>query len=618
MTLLFSLISVQAVLGAIDNLWHHEITERLPAKRSAAPEIALHAVREFLYAFLFIALAWFEWRGAWAALLVAVLATEIVVTLADFIVEDRTRKLPPFERILHTILAIVFGAVVAVLTPILLSWWAQPTAVVPVFHGAFSWLFTVFAAGVFAWSVRNALAVLHHRRPPEWVREPITAGTLDAPATVLVTGATGFIGGHLVRHLVARGDSVIVLTRDAEKALDRFGPHVRIVTDLDGISHDIRLDAVVNLAGARILGIPWTKARRRHLLGSRIETTRALVALCARLACPPRVVVSASAIGYYGVRGDECVDEQGEPQPVFQSQLCREWEDEARKLESAETRVVRLRFGLVLGVDGGALPELARPVRAGVGAMIGTGRQWVSWIHVEDLVKLIEYALDTPGFHGAFNAVAPAPVRHAEMQRSLARTLRRPLWLRVPAFVPRACLGEMAQLLVDGQRVIPARIMAAGFAFRYPTLQDALDHLLGAGAQSRDADLAEIYYNGECPVCRAEMSHYARVCADASMSLRFIDATKQVDGLAACGLRREHLERRVYLRDTEGRLLSGMAALFELWSRMPGYRWLPVLLGAPLLRQLSTVVYDQVIAPGLAFWARRRARAGGPSQAIDT
>lgn len=607
MTALFTLISVQAVLGAIDNLWHHEITERLPAKRAAAPELALHAARECLYAFLFIALAWFEWHGAWAALIALVLVTEVGVTLADFIVEDRTRNLPPFERVLHTVLAVTFGAVVALLAPHLLQWWAQPSAIVPAFYGAFSWLFTAFAAGVFAWSVRNATAVLRHRRPPEWVREPIAAGTRDAPATVLVTGGTGFIGGQLVRRLVARGDRVTVLTRDADKARDRFGPHVRVVTDLQDVSSPV--DAVVNLAGAPILGMPWTNGRRRKLLDSRLATTRAIGALCARLPRPPAVVVSASAIGYYGVRGDEPVDEQGDSQPIFQSQLCREWEEEACRLESEQTRVVRLRFGLVLGGDGGALPQLARPVSMGIGAVIGSGRQWVSWIHIEDLVAMIERALDDPGWRGVFNGVAPEPVTHHRMQRALARTLRRPLWLRLPGFVLRAGLGEMAQLLVDGQRVVPAHALAAGFTFRHSRVQDALDHLLRGAVKSDDVPLGEIYYNGECPVCRAEMRRYSKVCADASISLQFVDATRQDGILAAYGLGREHLWRRLYLRDTRGRLLSGLPAMIELWSRMPGYRWLSALLRWPLLRRPSEAVYDLVIAPALAFWARRRMRA---------
>src|SRR5258708_3102112 len=175
MTLLFTLIIAQALLGAFDNLWHHEITERLPSKRSAARELALHAAREFLYAFLFFAFAWYEWRGLWAALIGAVFVVEVIITLADFIVEDQTRRLPRLERVLHTILAMNVGAVLIVLAPILGEWWSQPTTVRPVAHGAISWIFTVFSAGVLSWSVRNALAVLRHRPPPEWLRNPLKA-----------------------------------------------------------------------------------------------------------------------------------------------------------------------------------------------------------------------------------------------------------------------------------------------------------------------------------------------------------------------------------------------------------------------------------------------------------
>lgn len=380
MNLLFALITAQVVMGAFDELWHHEIKERLPAKRAAARETALHAAREFLYALIFFALAWYEWRGAWALLLAAVIIAEIPITLLDFIEEDRSRRPPPLERVLHTVLAINLGLVLAVLAPITLAWWRAPTGVVSVDHGVFSWLLTLFAVGVFAWSVRNALAVLRHRRPPEWVRDPIVAGERTAASrTVLISGATGFVGGHLVRRLVARGDTVLVYARDADRALDRFGPHVHVVTNLDVIEPSARIDAIVNLAGARILGLPWTRGRRRTLIASRLQTTRALVALCARLERPPRVFVSASAIGYYGTRGEQRLDEQSPPQPIFQSVLCQQWEEAAVAAEAIGARVVRLRFGLVLGRDGGALPSLALPVRLGLGAVLGSGKQWVSW-----------------------------------------------------------------------------------------------------------------------------------------------------------------------------------------------------------------------------------------------
>ena len=475
---LFPMIILQTLLGALDNLWHHELTEHLPSSRSASGELSLHAVRELLYTFVFLGLAWFRWQGGWALVLAGVLTLEIAVTLADFVVEDRTRRLPASERILHTVLAINFGAVLALLAPVLESWWAMPTGVVGVSHGPFSWIFTVFAFGVFAWCVRNALAVLKLRRPPEWVREPLQVGASRSSRVVLVTGATGFIGGHLVRRLIRRGDQVIVLTRNPDRALDRFGPHVRIVSSLNGLEADVRIDAVVNLAGERIMGIPWTRARRRSILDSRLDTTRAVIALMARLDRTPRVLVSASAVGYYGARGDEFVDEDGGPMPIFQSTLCREWEAAADAGKALGARVVKLRIGLVLARDGGVFPPLVRPIRLGLGTILGGGAQWVPWIHIRDLIRLIEFVLETPAARGPVNAVSPTPLTHLQMQQALAKALHRPLWLRVPAGVLRSALGEMAQLIVDGQRVVPNRLVSLGFHFRYAHFQEALPNLL--------------------------------------------------------------------------------------------------------------------------------------------
>jgi uncharacterized protein len=609
MTVLFTLLTVQALLGAFDNIWHHEITERFASKRSASGELTLHAARELIYAAVLLQLGWLELHGAWALLLAAALIIEVIITMADFLLEDRTRHLPPFERILHTILAINFGMILITFAPILTHWWSLPTAIAHVNYGPTSWFFSLFAFGAAAFALRNALAVLNLRRPAEWVRDPINAHTNPNTRTVLVTGGTGFIGGHLIRRLLTRGDRVVLLTRDADRALDRFGPHVRIITALTELRHDERIDAIVNLAGARILGLPWTKARRAHLINSRVNTTRSVVELCGRLTRPPRILVTASAIGYYGLGGDEPIDESGSPQPIFQSQLCQEWEAAASAAETLGARLVKLRIGLVLARSGCALPQLARPVRFGLGAILGSGKQWVSWIHIGDLVRLFEFALDTPTCKGAINAVTPAAATHAQMQRLLAKVLHRPIWMRIPAIFIRTGLGEMSQLLVDGQRVAPTQALAAGFTFKFPNLDGALEHLLGNSATATtNSTPADIYYNGECPICRTEMEHYAELCATSHPELRFIDSTQQSNVFASCGLRPEHLERRVYIKDSEGRILSGMPAIISLWSRMPRYGWLAMTLNLPLLRPATAVLYDHVVAPTLAHWARTRDR----------
>jgi uncharacterized protein (TIGR01777 family) len=483
MSLVLALLTIQIALGALDNLWHHEITERLPAKRAARAELATHALRELCYGVLFGALAWRSWHGAWSFAIAALLLVELAVTLTDFVIEDSTRRLPRLERILHTVLAINFGALLLAFAPILLDWARQPTGVVPSAHGSvWSWFLTACSATVLAWSARNALASLRHFQPAAWERRALKPAIKPNPKRVLISGATGFIGRHVVYALIERGDSVIVLTRTRHKAEYLFGPHANIVTSVEALGNDTRIDAIVNLAGAPLAATWWTERRKHALLAGRLSVTEALVALAARLATRPRTWINASAVGYYGVRNDDApLHEKAPPQPIFQSELCRRWETAANRASDLGVKVALLRMGVVLGADGGALPALARPVRLGVAAVMGRGRQWVSWIHVDDLVALLLFVLDEETLAGPLNATAPAPVRHAELMEAIAAALRtRPLRIAMPESALRFGLGELAQFFVDGQRVLPERAAALGFHFRYATAGAALENLLAS------------------------------------------------------------------------------------------------------------------------------------------
>ena len=613
MTLVFSLLTVQTLLGAVDSLWNHQIATRLAQRRAARLELALHAARAFAFALLLVALAWREWHGGWAVALGALLLLQTVICAADFVVEDRTRRVSAFERALHTVLTLLFGVVLMALAPRLIEWFALPTAIVGAAHGTFSVAFSVFAAAMAAWGLRDALASLRHFRPAEWVREPILSPDKPSGRAVVVGGATGFIGGHVVRALRRRGDAVWVWTRDADRALERFGPHVHVVTALTDIPATTHIDAIIALAGAPVIGPPWTRARRQLLIDSRVKTTQALLDWSATRT-PPRVLITASAIGFYGpyhgIAGDAWLEETSPAKEAFQSRLCQEREAVADAGEAQGMRVVNVRIGLVLGRDGGIFPRLALPARLGLAAVIGDGRQWMSWIHVADLVRIVEHALDEPGLRGPVNAVAPAPVRQREFQRALTHSLRRPLWLRIPGFALRWTLGEMAELLVQGQRVAPRRLLAAGFEFRHYTLDSALRELIPdrAGAPAlRALDRGcEVWFNGDCPVCSREIGAYVRVAERRKLPLRFHDSMRVSRPLDAYGLRREHLERRLYLRDEHGRILSGFSAALAIWSRIPEYRWLARLFSWPPLRALCESLYDHVVAPGLAHWARVR------------
>jgi uncharacterized protein (TIGR01777 family) len=304
--------------------------------------------------------------------------------------------------------------------------------------------------------------------------------------TVLVTGATGFIGQALTRRLIEHGDRVIALTRDPVRARRLLGAAPAIIGSLQEIAATQAIDAVVNLAGAPVFGRLWTKQRRKVLAVSRVGSTRVLVDWLAGRAQRPDVLTSASAVGWYGT-GDAAFDETSPVGSDFCAALCNASEREAASAAMLGLRVCRLRFGPVLGREGKLLAGLLPFYRLGIGGTLGDGSQWMSWIHIDDAVELILRSLGDPLFNGPINATAPVPVRQAEFAATLARAVRRPAWLRVPAFALKAGLGEMAGLLLDGQRALPRRAREIGFVFRHHDLEAALDDLLTPCAPHRGA-----------------------------------------------------------------------------------------------------------------------------------
>jgi len=287
---------------------------------------------------------------------------------------------------------------------------------------------------------------------------------------ILVTGSTGLVGNALVSDLRRAGHIVCRLVRPTTMVETHTVPEGFDVKwnpatgELGGVA--VGADAVVNLAGAPIAEGRWTPERKKLLRTSRVESTAILVKALAKMAARPRVLISASAIGYYGSRGDEILTEESEPGGDFLGGLANEWEAEARKAEVLGIRVVLARFGIVLAREGGALPVMARPFRLGVGGRIGSGEQWMSWITLDDVLGILRFALENGAVRGPVNVVSPSPVRNVEFTYALAKALHRRALFPAPAFALRLLLGEMADaLLLSSQRVIPERLQRLDYSF---------------------------------------------------------------------------------------------------------------------------------------------------------
>ena len=300
----------------------------------------------------------------------------------------------------------------------------------------------------------------------------------------LVTGATGFVGPRLLRLL----DQPVVLSRNAERARRTLGSLAGAIFRWDPQQGPPPteafegVDVVLHLAGESVAEGRWTAAQKARIRDSRILGTRYLVQGIARAEQRPRVLVSASAVGYYGDRGDEELTESASPAHDFLADVCVAWEEEARAAEQYGLRVVTARTGIVLGAGGGALGKMLTPFKLGAGGPLGNGRQWMPWIHVADLAGLYLHAAETAAVRGPMNAVAPHPVRNTEFTKALARQLHRPAFMPAPYLGLRLLFGEFAQVLFASQRVIPRVALDTGFQFQYPEIAGALREILGAAA----------------------------------------------------------------------------------------------------------------------------------------
>lgn len=300
---------------------------------------------------------------------------------------------------------------------------------------------------------------------------------------VLVLGGTGFVGKNLCSALVSAGYQVFVLTRNLTKARQVLGNNIKTLVwhgpqSLTPSAALPETEYIINLAGESIGEGRWTRQKKKRILDSRVNTTRTVVNAIKNKTLKPSLLINASAVGFYGPHGDEQLTEDTPAGQDFLARVCRAWESEAYEARALGVNVITLRIGMVLGKNGGALDKMQLPFKFYMGGPLGTGDQWLSWIHLEDLTGSIIYILENGNITGPVNTTAPHPVTMREFCRTLGKVMGKPSWLQVPTTVLRLALGEQADMLLNGQRVIPAKLQDAGYTFKFPTLNQALENII--------------------------------------------------------------------------------------------------------------------------------------------
>ncbi|MFT6790902.1 MAG: hypothetical protein ACJA04_000101 [Cellvibrionaceae bacterium] len=295
----------------------------------------------------------------------------------------------------------------------------------------------------------------------------------------LITGGTGFIGVPLIELLLVYGHQITLLARNPARAKKQFHDKVKVIDSVHSAPEEV--DVVINLAGEPIIDKRWTKKRKKVLKESRIGITQDIIDWLSSCKKKPEALISGSAIGYYGNYPESlALDEEAKPRTCFASELCREWEAAASQAEALGIRVCTVRTGIVLAKHGGALKRMWLPFNLGLGGPIASGNQWFSWIHLEDMVRLLLFLAENKDIQGPVNATAPMPVSNANFSHQLARVLHRPACLRMPALVANLLFGEASELLLEGQKVVPKKLQTHGFQFHYPQLEKALRAIVDA------------------------------------------------------------------------------------------------------------------------------------------
>ncbi len=297
---------------------------------------------------------------------------------------------------------------------------------------------------------------------------------------ILVTGGTGFLGSHICKRGLELGYGISVLTRNAAKAEKKLPAEIKIYESLDDIEDPAGIDIIVNMAGESLAEGRWNERRKQAFYDSRVGFTKDLYTFFEKQKTAPQILVSGSAIGFYGAQSDKKLDESARGNQGFSHKLCQAWEDQAKRFASLGTRVCFIRTGVVLDSQEGALAKMLPPFRLGLGGKLGSGNQWMSWIHIDDYVALIFHCIQNPDITNQVNGTAPEPVTNQVFTRTLGSVLGRPTFFAMPAAVARGIFGEMAEeLLLSGQRVYPRKALESGFKFEYPELEPALRNILG-------------------------------------------------------------------------------------------------------------------------------------------